>query len=169
MKVSSIERKLREYGPNIGLSMVEIQFGFAMTTKPETIIKNIALSMQLQKGGWVVLKGNPSKQIGIQQFLKDLHHFGWMIELEEDDTNQYQLWYAQEPDRLVINYTGSNFNYDGLRPRQDLLLLTDENGLEEFIIKTQSYGCLKGAVVTDLDKAFELTKNSMVRLYKSVF
>lgn len=164
MKVTSIERKIRQYGPNNGLSVVELQFGFAVSSKVETIIQTIG-NLYLAKGGWVVLKGNPSKQMGIQQFLRDLHTFGWLIEFEEDDTNPYCLWYT-ETDRLIIDYTKTDFNYKGLRTRQDLLILRDENKLEEFTNDTLTFNCLKGALVTDIEKAYDIVKYTQIRLYK---
>jgi hypothetical protein len=166
MNIFSIDKEYREYGPNYGLPVINIQFGLAYSMKLEDIILSTG-KLNLPSGSWVILSGkNVSHQLGLQELIKAMHFMHWLIELEETTLNPPPAWFVQV-DRWILNYeSNSKYNLKGLRTRTDLPLLRNLDLLDEFIKEVQPLKCLLGLLAPDPLKVWNKVNSTGIRVYK---
>jgi len=164
MRVLKIWRGYRKIGPSCGLSSFFVDFGFGLSLTPEELLTKLDKE-HLFLGATIVLRNSPVKEKGVGILVEGLKSVNLRVEVEESGRTKDPLWFPKV-DRWVVDWsTNPEFNYNALRPRQDLLLCRDITKLTSFIEATSKMRCLLGVISNSPDNLWEAVKNTEVRVY----
>lgn len=162
MNVFKIHYNYRYLGINYGLPVFYIDLSFGSSTKIEKVGEILA-SKGLNKGSWVVIRGRTEEQ-GLVTLIKLLKTIGCRVEFETSTESKTPAWFP-EVDRWIVWWEGDKaFNIGGLRARQDMLLIKEED-IEEVLPKNYLTGFLKGVVVEDRQSYLEAFRSYDIRVY----
>lgn len=164
MNIFKIHKGYRKIGINYGLPVFYIDIGPGVGYEPTNVIRKLG-SLGFDKGDWVVIRNNALRERGIGVLVSGLKFVGARVEFEDDGTSVTPGWFP-EVDRWVVDYRDNAvFNYNALRPRQDMLICNG-NDLGDFLERTKSLQALRAIVVDDMDAVWDIVKNSNVRVYR---
>lgn len=164
MKVFKIHRNYRRIGPGYGLPVFYIDMGFGLSLKVEEILVKLG-TLGIYLGSTVVVRNSPLKQQGIAVLVDAIKSTNLRIEIEEDGTTKDPIW-MPKVDRWIVNWVKDGpYNYAGMRPRQDLIICTNED-IEQFIQDTEEFGALKAVISENPGELWGRVKDHDIRVYE---
>jgi len=124
------------------------------------------LTLGLQKGNWVVLRGSPVGERGCGVLVSGLKQLGYRVEVEDEGAFGCPGWFPQS-DRWILWYRDpTSFNFGALRPRQDMLIYKGDDVLG-FLTKTKDVQALRAIIVKDKKEVWNIVKSQgEVRVYE---
>lgn len=166
MNIFRIHQGYRELGISYGLPVYYVDCGIGVNYQPKEIAERL-FTLGLQKGDWIVLRGDPVGERGCGVFVSGCKQLGFKVEIEDSGAFGCPGWFPQA-DRWIIWYKeDSKFNYGALRPRQDLLVYKGEDVLG-FITKTKDVQVLRAVVVKDKKEVWNLVRTKgEIRVYEN--
>jgi len=165
VNVFKIHQGYRDLGISYGLPVYYVDFGVGVSYNPEQVANRL-LTLGLQKGNWVVLRGSPVGEKGCGVLVSGLKHLGFKVEIEDEGAFGCPGWFPQV-DRWILWYRdNTTFNYHALRARQDMLIYKGEDVLG-FLTKTKDVQALRAVVVKDKKEVWDIINNQgEVRIYE---
>lgn len=164
MKVFKIHQGYRRLGLGYGLPVFYVDLGFAITLTPEGVMEKLG-EIGLATERWVVIRNNPLKEKGVGVLVSGLKFSKIKVELEVDGNDTTPGWFP-DVDRWIVNWRpDGKFNYKALRPRQDILMGSQQD-LRLFLSETRDLLALKAVVVDEPKEVWDLVKKYDVRVYE---
>jgi hypothetical protein len=165
MNIFRVHQGYRELGISYGLPVFFVDCGVGMSLTPKDVADRLII-LGLQKGDWIVLRGDPVGEKGCGVFVSGSKQLGFRIEVEDNGAFGCPGWFPQA-DRWILWYRkDSPYNYGALRARQDMLIYRGDD-VPGFILATKDVQALKAVIVKDKKEVWDIVRNKgEIRVYE---